>query len=136
MAIYICHLYLPASRACRGTLQTLSARYRTVRYRAESVCKVALILRHVLPLHDEAHLEPLNLQFVLSRRVSLDLVMEAGGVDPRAHGQLASLDLFQVAAPEQACHLVALLLLPNRRQSLVAHRRAVVLRVGLSQVDP
>jgi hypothetical protein len=55
---------------------------RQVLYRAESVCKVALIFRHVLPLRDEAHLEPLNLQFVLSRRVLLDLVMEAGGVDP------------------------------------------------------
>jgi hypothetical protein len=33
---------------------------RQVRYRAESVCEVALIFRHVLPLHDEAHLEPLN----------------------------------------------------------------------------
>ena len=51
-------------------------------------------------------------------------------------GQFASLDLFQAAAPEQACHLVVLLLLPNRRQSLVAHRRAVVLRVGLSEVYP
>jgi hypothetical protein len=38
-------------------------------------------------------------------------------------GKLASLDLFQAASPEQACHLVALLLLPNRHQSLVAHRR-------------
>jgi hypothetical protein len=80
---------------------------RQVLYRAESVCEVALIFRHVLPLHDESHLEPLNLQFVLSRRVSFDLVMEAGGDDPRAHGQLASLDLFQAAATEQACHLVA-----------------------------
>ena len=68
--------------------------------------------------------------------MSLDLVMEAGGDDPRAHGQLASLDLLQAAAPEQACHLVAVLLLPNRRQSLVAHCCVVVLRVGLSQVDP
>jgi hypothetical protein len=42
-------------------------------YRAERVCEVALVFRHVLPLHDEAHLEPLNLQLVLSRRVSLDL---------------------------------------------------------------
>jgi len=107
-----------------------------VRYRAESVCEVALSFRHVLSLHDEAHLEPLSLQFVLSRRVSLDLVMEAGGDDPCTHGQFASLDLFQAAAPEQACHLVVLLLLPNWRQSLVAHRRAVVLRVGLSQVYP
>ncbi len=82
----------------------------------------------------------------------LDLVMEAGGDDPRAHGQLASLDLLQAAAPEQACHLVmmmipssssrddrpvrTLLLLPDRCQSLVAHCCAVVLLVGLSQVDP
>jgi hypothetical protein len=43
-------------------------------------------LSFVLPVHDEAHPEPLNLQFVLSRRVSLDLVMEAGGDDPRTHG--------------------------------------------------
>jgi len=57
--------------------------------------------------------------------------MEAGGDDPRTHGQLASIDLFQAAAPEQACHLVVLLLLPNRRQSLVANRRVVVLRVCL-----
>jgi len=85
--------------------------------------------RHVLSLHDEAHLEPLNPQFVLSRRVAFDLVVEAGGDDPCAHGQFASLDLFQAAAPEQACHLVALLVLPNRRQSLVVHRCAVVLRV-------
>ena len=92
--------------------------------------------RHVLSLHDEAHLEPLNPQFVLSRRVVFDLVVEAGGDDPCAHGQFASLDLFQAAAPEQACHLVALLVLPNRRQSLVVHRCAVVLRVGLSQVYP
>ena len=92
--------------------------------------------RHVLSLHDEAHLEPLNPQFVLSRRVAFDLVVEAGGDDPCAHGQFASLDLFQAAAPEQACHLVALLVLPNRRQSLVVHRCAVVLRVGLSQVYP
>jgi hypothetical protein len=76
-------------------------------------------LRKIDALHDEAHLEPLSLQFVLSRRVSLDLVMEAGGDDPCTHGQFASFDLFQAAAPEQACHLVALLLLPNRRQSLV-----------------
>jgi hypothetical protein len=75
-------------------------------------------------------------QFVLSRRVSLDLVMETGRDDPRTHGQFASLDLFQAAAPKQACHLVALLFLPDRSQSLVAHRRAVVLRFGLSQVDP
>ena len=92
--------------------------------------------RHVLSLHDEAHLEPLNPQFVLSRRVAFDLVVEAGEDDPCAHGQFASLDLFQAAAPEQACHLVALLVLPNRRQSLVSHRCAVVLRVGLSQVYP
>ena len=105
---------------------------RQVRYRGERVCEVALVFRHMLPLHDEAHLEPLNLQLMLSRRVSLDLIMEAGGDDPRAHGQLASLDLLQAAAPEQACHLVTLLLLPDRRQSLVAHCRAVV----LSQVDP
>ncbi len=59
----------------------------------------------MLSLHDEAHLEPLNLQIVLSRRVSLDRVMEAGGDDPRTHGQFTSLDLFQAAAPEQACHL-------------------------------
>jgi len=83
---------------------------RQVRYGAESVCEVAFSLRHVLSLQDEAHLEPLNLQFVLSRRVSFDLVMEAGGDDPCAHGQFASLDLFQAAAPKQACHLVALLL--------------------------
>ena len=75
-------------------------------------------------------------RYTHSRRVSLDLIMEAGGDDPRTHGQLASLDLLQAAAPEQACHLVTLLLLPDRRQSLVAHCRAVVLRVGLSQVDP
>ena len=43
----------------------------------------------MLPLHDEAHLEPLNLYLVISRRVSLDLIMEAGGDDPRTHGQLA-----------------------------------------------
>jgi hypothetical protein len=49
--------------------------------------------------------------------------MEAGGDDPRTHGPLASLDLFQAAAREQACHVVALLLLPNRRQSLVAQER-------------
>jgi len=49
---------------------------RQVRYRVESVCEVALIFRHVLPLHEETRLEPLNLQFVLSRRVSLDLVIE------------------------------------------------------------
>jgi hypothetical protein len=104
---------------------------RQVRYRAESVCEVALIFRHVLPLHDEAHLEP---QFVLSCRVSFDLVMETGRDDPLTHGQFASLDLFQAAAPKQACHLVALLFLPDRSQSLVAHRRAVVFRVGLSQV--
>ena len=109
---------------------------RQVRYGAESVCEVAFSFRHVLSLHNEAHLEPLNPQFVLSSRVSFDLVMEAGGDDPCAHGQFASLDLFQAAAPEQAWHLVALLVLPNRRQSLVAHRRAVVLRVGLSQVYP
>ena len=53
--------------------------------------------------------------------------MEAGGDDPRTHEQLASLDLLQAAATEQACHLVTLLLLPDRRQS------PVVLRVGLSQ---
>jgi hypothetical protein len=52
---------------------------RQMRYRAESVYVVALIFRHVLPLHDEAHLELLNLQFVLSRRVSLDLVMCGNG---------------------------------------------------------
>jgi hypothetical protein len=46
---------------------------RQLLYRAERVCEVALVFRHVLPLHDEAHLEPLNLQLVLSRRVSLDL---------------------------------------------------------------
>jgi hypothetical protein len=60
-------------------------------YRAERVCEVALVFRHVLPLHN--YLEPLNLQLVLSRRVSLDLIMEAGGDDPRTRGQLASLDL-------------------------------------------
>jgi hypothetical protein len=38
-------------------------------------------------------------------------------LDPRTHGQLASLDLLQGATPEQACHLVTLLLLPDRRQS-------------------
>ena len=38
--------------------------------------------RHVLSLHDEAHLEPLNPQFVLSRRVAFDLVVEAGEDDP------------------------------------------------------
>ena len=81
---------------------------RQVRYRAERICEVALVFRHVLPLHDEAHLEPLNLQLMLSRRVSLDLIMEAEGDDPRAHGQQASLDLLQAAAHEQACHLVML----------------------------
>ena len=100
------------------------------------VHEVALIFRHLLLLHDEAHLECLNLQFVLSRRVSLDFIVETGRDDPRAHGHLASLELCQAATPEQACHLVALLLLPNRRQSLVVHRRALVLWVGLSQVDP
>ena len=38
---------------------------------------VAIDMQHrtsdMLSLHDEAHLEPLNLQLVLSRRVSLDL---------------------------------------------------------------
>ena len=83
---------------------------KQVRYGAESVCEVAFSFRHVLSLHNEAHLEPLNPQFVLSSRVSFDLVMEAGGDDPCADGQFASLDLFQAAAPKQACHLVALLL--------------------------
>jgi hypothetical protein len=73
---------------------------------------------------------------VLSRRVSLDLTMETGGDDPRTHGQLPSLDLFQAASPEQACHLVPLLLLPNWCQPLVTHHCVVVLRVWLSQVDP
>ena len=67
--------------------------------------------------------------------MSLDFIVEVGGDDPSAHGQVTSLDLFQAAACEQARHLVALLLPPNRRQSLIAHRRTIVLRVRLSQVD-
>ena len=66
---------------------------------------------------------------VLSCRVSLDLIVEAGRDDPSAHGQVASFDLFQATSCEQARHLVALLFPPNRRQSLVSHRRAVMLWV-------
>jgi hypothetical protein len=46
-------------------------------------------------------------------------------------GSSLRLTFFQAAAREQACHLVALLPLPNRRQSLVAHRRVVALWVLL-----
>ena len=46
-------------------------------------------------------------------------------------GSSLRLTLFQAAAREQACHLVVLLLLPNRLQSFVAHRRVVALWVLL-----
>ena len=45
------------------------------------VREVALVFRYLLPLHDEAHLESLNLHFVLSRRGTLDFIVETGGDD-------------------------------------------------------
>jgi hypothetical protein len=60
----------------------------------------------MLSLHDESYLEPLDLQLLLSCRVSLDFIVEAGGDDPSAHGQVTSIDLFQAATCEQARHLV------------------------------
>jgi hypothetical protein len=61
----------------------------------ESVYEIALVFLHVLPLHDQAHLKPLNLLCVLSRRVSLDLIMEAGGDGHRTHGSSLRLIFFK-----------------------------------------
>ena len=100
-------------------------------HRVENVREVTLIVRHMLTLHDETYLEPLDLQFMLSCRVSLDFTVEAGGDDPSANGQVTSLELFQAAVCRPVISLPCSSL-PNRRQSLVAHRRTVVLW-GLTQ---
>lgn len=67
------------------------------------------------PLCNTTHLESLDLQLVLSREVSLDLIVEAGGDDSGAREKLTSLDPFQATTFEQTCHLVPLLLIPVRR---------------------
>ena len=89
------------------------------------------------PFHDEAHLESLDLQFVFYRRVSFDFILQAGGDNPRARGQLPSLDLFQAAPPARTSLSFHCLAPPSKSaQSLVAHRRPVVLRASLIEVDP